>query len=174
MPAIKMLDAIKQCRNCKLSTSRRNVVLGRGVLPCDLLAIGEAPGTAEDLLDEAFVGESGKLLDGMMAQAGFTTAHRVYFTNTVLCRPTDRKGGENREPTANEILMCSANVGTVINWAQPKEVLLIGDVARKYFRKTFPRAFYIHHPAYLLRTGGTMSPYYLKNIRILEDLNARL
>ena len=170
---ITTLETIQQCQRCTLACTRYNVVMGRGDLPCDLLCIGEAPGKSEDLLGEAFVGEAGKLLDQMFLQARLIN-RSIYLTNVVLCHPTDKRGGANREPTQTEILACMSNVMSIVNWAQPRVVLLIGDVAEKYYKKTFPGAYHITHPAALLRTGGAQSPYYLKNIRILEEINASL
>ena len=90
---INSLDKIKKCRACHLHKFRRNVVLGRGTLPADVLYIGEAPGKSEDLTGEAFVGPSGAMLDSLMLdateQASLPAIPRFYVVNTVLCRPTD-------------------------------------------------------------------------------------
>lgn len=168
------IDSVKQCTKCKLCKTRYHVVIGRGNLTgCDVFCIGEAPGKAEDLLGEAFVGEAGKLLDKMFKKSGLGRV-RLFITNTVMCHPTNKRGGDNRQPEQDEILSCMGNISTLINWANPRKILLIGDVALTYYKKSFPGYFHIMHPALLLRNGGEYSPHYLKNIRILEELYASL
>lgn len=57
------------CRACELHLGRRNVVLARGALPCDVLFVGEAPGKSEDTVGAPFVGPAGQLLDTIVAGA---------------------------------------------------------------------------------------------------------
>ena len=53
-----------QCQNCRLASTRTKVVFGVGVVPSDIVFVGEGPGQQEDLQGEPFVGAAGKLLDG--------------------------------------------------------------------------------------------------------------
>jgi DNA polymerase len=161
------------CKGCRLAHTRRNVVLGRGVLPCKLLLIGEAPGKSEDVLHEAFVGAAGKLLDTILFDAGLATVP-TFITNVVLCRPCDSYGGDNREPDADEVLACAGNVQQLISAAAPRAVVLMGIVAQRYLKKEFPFATTIRHPAALLREGGKTSPFYLNTIRALEAVKHEL
>jgi DNA polymerase len=62
--------------------------------------VGEAPGENEDLEGRPFVGRSGKILDGMMADAGISRSD-VTITNTVKCRPPS-----NRDPKPEEMAAC--------------------------------------------------------------------
>ena len=169
MNTTQLIKNLRQCQACKLAKVRRIVVVGRGSIPAQVLIIGEAPGKSEDLLGEAFIGQAGKLLDRMLLDAGFTSDIRVFRTNTVLCHPCDKKGGDNREPQHDEVLCCMENIQSIIEHVGASTVILTGEVARKYYGKIFPQAFYIQHPSFLLRTGGIGSPYYLKNIRTLEE-----
>lgn len=41
----------------------KHVCLVRGTVPCDLLFVGEAPGSSEDVIGRPFVGPAGQLLD---------------------------------------------------------------------------------------------------------------
>jgi len=68
------------CTNCQLHKTRKQVVVGRGTIPADILFIGEAPGISEDTIGLAFIGEGGKLLDYMIQEAVKNT-HPVH----VLC-----------------------------------------------------------------------------------------
>ncbi|GAG10072.1 unnamed protein product, partial [marine sediment metagenome] len=58
-----LIKRYKNCRKCGLYEFRRKIVFGRGKVPADILFVGEAPGKSEDLIGEAFVGPSGRLLD---------------------------------------------------------------------------------------------------------------
>jgi uracil-DNA glycosylase family 4 len=162
-----LLHGIRQCQSCPLSETRRYVVLGSGDYPSKYLFIGEGPGRSEDLLGIAFVGEAGKLMDRMLHDARIDKDDCL-FTNTVLCHPTDMIGGENREPKPDEVIQCMENVLYIADLAEAKAVVFVGLVAQRYFKKSFPTGVLIQHPAFLLRTGGQHSPYYLKNIHTLE------
>ncbi len=88
------------CRLCGLCSGRTNIVLPDGNPGSGIVFVGEAPGENEDLEGRPFVGRSGKILDGMMAEAGFGRRD-VLITNTVKCRPPS-----NRDPTAEEMAAC--------------------------------------------------------------------
>ena len=52
-----------KCRKCSLSSTRKNVVFGRGNPNSKLFVVGEGPGQQEDEQGVAFVGRAGKMLD---------------------------------------------------------------------------------------------------------------
>lgn len=167
------LNALKSCEACTLSTVRRQVVLGRGTIPAAVLVIGEAPGRSEDMLGQAFIGEAGRLLDQLLDEAGIDL-DTVYRTNTVLCRPSDKFGGDNREPKPEEVLACMNNVLLIVSVVNPMWIILVGDTAKRNYHKHFPGAVHITHPAALLRTGGRASPGYIMNLRALQLLSERI
>lgn len=168
------LRQIQRCDRCPLAAVRRNIVLGRGELEQrPVLLIGEGPGQAEDALGQAFVGPSGKLLDYMLESAGINPHTECYFTNVVLCRAADRKGGENREPEPAEIAACGENVMYLANLVNPCMTVLVGDIAYRYYRRTFIHR-HITHPAVILRTGGKSSPMILRNINILKEVREEI
>lgn len=41
-------ESCRQCQQCSLSTTRKNVVIARGRVPAPLMIIGEGPGADED------------------------------------------------------------------------------------------------------------------------------
>jgi uracil-DNA glycosylase len=162
---------IQGCTLCPLHKVRRNIVIGRGSFPADVLFIGEGPGKTEDIIGQAFVGKAGKLLDQLCADAGLAFCTK-YFTNVVLCHPTDTFDGLNREPQKNEIALCLSNVDFIIGECKPKVVVLAGSIAQKYYGDIdICPIVHIQHPSFLLRTGGVKSPYYTKNVHALEELN---
>lgn len=170
---------LKKCNGCSIAQRRRNRVVGRGVIPADILFLGEAPGKAEDMLGEPFVGPSGKLLEQMIrdtaTRMGLKGSPSYYITNSVWCRPfvqdeMDDAYLENREPTREEVLKCMPNVIKIARDVKPKIVVFIGKFAEKYYKKEFEISTRILHPAFLLRHGGMNSPYYLTTLRVLQEV----
>ena len=88
------------CELCGLCKGRTRIVFPDGNPSSGIVFVGEAPGENEDLQGRPFVGRSGKILDGMMEEAGFSRAD-VLITNTVKCRPPG-----NSDPTAEEMAAC--------------------------------------------------------------------
>ena len=172
------------CRRCKLYATRRSIVIGKGeIIPADILFIGEAPGKSEDMLGEPFVGASGKLLNALLDEArklAFTNSHvdiecvSYYITNTVLCRPTDMLGGDNRQPAPEEVAACAQNIMNIYRCVNPKMVVFVGKVALNYYRKEFTVHASIVHPSFILRQGGQSSPYFLQTARILSMILIQL
>ncbi len=88
------------CSRCGLCQGRTQIVFPDGNPSTGVVFVGEAPGENEDLQGRPFVGRSGKILDRMMEEAGFSRKD-VLITNTVKCRPPG-----NRDPTAEEMAAC--------------------------------------------------------------------
>jgi uracil-DNA glycosylase family 4 len=88
------------CRLCGLWSGRTQIVMPCGDPASGIVFVGEAPGESEDLRGMPFVGKSGKILDGMMAEEGFGRSE-IMITNTVKCRPPG-----NRDPTDGEMAAC--------------------------------------------------------------------
>ena len=61
------------CVKCSLSSTRNNVVFGRGNPHSELFVIGEGPGQQEDEQGLAFVGRAGKMLDSAFLSVGIDT-----------------------------------------------------------------------------------------------------
>ena len=163
-----------KCKNCGLHRYRENIVKGKGDKPAQLLFIGEAPGLSEDTIGLPFIGASGKLLDVMINDAFIKSKLKriptYYITNTVMCRPTDRIGGKNRQPTEEEVLSCRENVLKIILEVNADATILVGKFAEKYYGGLFSLYYTIQHPAYLVRGGGIIHPEYNRNIRILTNI----
>ena len=123
------------CTACPLYTRATHQLLhGEGPKPDDpnsagIMLIGEAPGREEDKTGRPFVGESGRLLNTLLEEAGL---HRdqVFISNAVRCRPQDSRG-ENRKPTASEIKACKHHLAREISEIQPKVIVALGNEALK-------------------------------------------
>ena len=124
---VESLDRLRQttlqCRQCRLSETRRNVVFGEGNPQAGLFVIGEAPGAEEDAQGRPFVGRSGQLLDKILFAIGFERKD-VYIGNIIKCRPP-----ENRNPLTDEIECCKPWLMQQLDIIDPKVVLLLGRVA---------------------------------------------
>ncbi len=165
--------AVSSCRACALCESRNNTVFGVGQAPqVNWLIVGEAPGENEDKQGEPFVGQSGKLLDNMLAAMkvgqdgkGLSRSESVYIANVIKCRPPD-----NRNPTAAEIATCEPYLARQIELLRPKMILAMGKFAistvtgsnepvgklrGKVHKLNHPNfqapVIVTYHPAYLLR-----------------------
>ena len=170
----KSLKKWMACKRCELHRYRRQVVMGRGEMPADLLFIGEAPGKSEDLLGEAFVGPAGRILNKGIAAAmklsGLDDPPSYYITNVLACRPTDRKNGENRQPTKEEAIACWPRLEEIERLVEPQHIVFLGKVPESFCKRSFPAATPLRHPAYLLRLGGIESREYMIFCRALSEV----
>jgi len=121
-PGLKAL--VRNCTACKLRASCTQTVFGMGDARADWLFVGEWPGADEDVQGEPFVGQSGKLLDNMLAAIKLKRGHNVYITNILKCYPP---GG--RTPEANEIAQCMPYLERQIQLIQPKLIVALGETA---------------------------------------------
>ena len=161
----------RNCTRCSLRKTRVKVVPGRGDASiASLLFIGEAPGISEDMLGKAFIGEAGRFLDTMLNQAGIP-GYTCFFTNTILCRPCDKRSGPNREPTKEEIFACLPCVMEIIATIAIAGVVFVGAIANKYYWNRFSGCHKLHitHPSALLQIGGKSSSLYRDNVNKLQN-----
>lgn len=146
-----------------LSDHAQQSVFARGNPDAAVMVIGEAPGRDEDMAGKPFIGKSGQLLDKMLA-AIHLSEDTAYITNVVNWRPP-----KNRNPTADEIAMCRPFIHRHIALADPKFILIVGNVSLNALTgetgimkqrgqwkditiegNTYP-ALPIYHPAFLLK-----------------------
>ena len=165
-----MMTKWKACKRCALSKTRKQVVIGRGSIPCDLLLIGEAPGQAEDVMGMPFVGRSGRLLDRMLEDARGGRDVSIYITNICACRPCDARNGPNRAPTPDEAWACHQRLESEAAMVQAKRVVLLGKVAQKHGAALFPDAARLSHPAFILRLGGAGCTQYAQCVRQMQEV----
>ena len=113
------------CTRCRLAQTRTQVVFGVGNPAADLMFVGEAPGFHEDKQGFPFVGQAGKLLDGLLGGIGLSRAE-VYVANVLKCRPPG-----NRDPVADEIESCEPHLFKQIALIEPKVIATLGNFATK-------------------------------------------
>lgn len=111
------------CKRCKLSHGRKNIVFGDGSARARIMFIGEGPGEEEDLQGLPFVGAAGQLLNRLLSRLGLRR-EEVYIANVVKCRPPG-----NRNPEADETGQCLPFLLKQIEAIQPQVIVTLGKVA---------------------------------------------
>ncbi len=148
------------CKRCRLSNKRTNIVFGAGDPHAKLMFVGEGPGYDEDQMGEPFVGAAGRLLTKII-EAIHHTREQVYICNIIKCRPPG-----NRNPMADEIEICVPFLKRQIASVKPDIICALGTFAAQTLLETkspiskLRGCFYdymgtkilpTYHPAYLLR-----------------------
>lgn len=118
---------IKDCKKCSLSKTATNPVPGFGNPSAKILIIGEAPGAQEDLQGLPFVGNSGKLLDKLLASINLNRSD-VFICNILKHRPP-----ENRDPNPDEITVCVPYLKAQLEIIKPEIIITLGRFAMNYF-----------------------------------------
>jgi len=115
-----------ECKRCRLHTTRRHIVYGEGSPSARVVIVGEGPGEDEDVQGRPFVGAAGRLLDAIIAAAGWGR-QELYICNVIKCRPP-----RNRDPQEDETDACGAFVKRQIRAIRPRAILAVGNVAARF------------------------------------------
>jgi DNA polymerase len=119
---------VRACVACDLAAGRTQAVPGDlPAGPVAVMLVGEGPGADEDAVGRPFVGRSGRLLDGLLAEAGLRRED-VAVANVVKCRPPG-----NRAPRAGEVAACRHWLATQIAAADPTVLVALGGSAVGWF-----------------------------------------
>jgi len=118
--------AVETFDGCALKATASNTVFADGNPDSDIMIIGEAPGAEEDRQGIPFCGQSGQLLDAMLATIGLNRKENCYITNTLFWRPPG-----NRTPNPEELAICKPFVERHIALFNPKLLILCGSTAVK-------------------------------------------
>ena len=117
-------EALGDCRRCRLSEGRQQIVFGDGNPEAELMFVGEGPGSEEDRRGLPFVGRAGELLTAMIEKGLGIRRSDVYICNIVKCRPPN-----NRTPLADEAHTCSPFLDGQIAAVKPKVIIALGKPA---------------------------------------------
>jgi len=163
----ELKDSLQELENISIRKTAKSLVFGGGNPDSNIMIIGEAPGSEEDLMGLPFVGSSGKLLDKMLISIGLDR-EKVYITNILPWRPPG-----NRTPTKEEVSICLPYLERHIKIINPKIILMLGALSARTLLKCTEGITKIRgkwsqisisgveesilgiatfHPAYLLRT----------------------
>lgn len=133
----------KDCNKCQYAETRRKIVLGRGVLPCDIAFIGEAPGVSENMLGQPFIGKAGKILDRIILKAlGHEPKYTVALNNVIACIPLVN-GHEKEEPDFDCVMECKPRVEEFLSIASPKLIVAVGKTAAEWLDSTWKDAIQV-------------------------------
>ena len=177
---------IKECKKCRLSETRMNVLCGEGNLNAKIMLIAQAPGEKEDREGRMFVGPSGKVLDELLNIAKIGRKE-IYMTNLIKCMLP-----KYRKPKQDEIEICGYYLDEEIKLINPKVLVPLGYYATRYlfqkygiqlpikseFHLVYGKLFLakdkkilpLPHPASLLYNPGFKEDL-IKNYRKLQVLN---
>lgn len=111
------------CQACALSFSRKLAVPGEGNPRSEIMFIGEGPGFHENEQGRPFVGQAGKFLDELLAEAGYKR-EEVFIANVVKCRPPG-----NRDPLPDELAACSRFLDRQIETINPCVIVTLGRIS---------------------------------------------
>jgi DNA polymerase len=106
-------------------------VLGDGDANATLLFISESPGINEAREGRPFFGQSGAVLNEMLATIGLTR-EQVFVTNFVLDYL-----GEKREPKADELAFYAPFVDRIFEVIQPAVIVAMGGIATRELLKKY-------------------------------------
>lgn len=158
-----------------------NMVFGMGNEKADILLLGEAPGAEEDKQGLPFVGQSGQLLDKVLAAIGLDRT-KVYITNILPWRPPG-----NRTPNTQEVALFRPYVLKHISLVNPKVVVCLGGTSTKALLQTSDGIMRLHgrwtsaegvsakimptfHPAYLLRSPSQKREFWRDFLIVREEI----
>lgn len=155
----------EDCDKCSLCSVRNKVVQFKGKIPCDVLFVGEAPGMSEDEDGKPFVGPAGILLQKIVNNASRGYDLRIGYTNLIACIPLDEEGDKVDRPPVESILECKPRLEELIRLAKPGLIVMVGKDPEQWLEKGMKdsvkydksiETVRIDHPAYILRSGGSM------------------
>jgi DNA polymerase len=165
-PTLEALRALlENFDGCALKHTATRLVFADGNPQARIMFVGEAPGRDEDIEGLPFVGQSGKLLDRMMAAIGLDRS-KAYIANVIPWRPPG-----NRTPTPQETQICLPFIQRQIELVNPDVLVTLGNPSTQTLLSTREgimrtrgkwfdydtgtrsiRAIATFHPAYLLRS----------------------
>jgi DNA polymerase len=122
-----LASLVAKCQKCPLYKTATNSVPGSGNPDAKIVFIGEAPGFYEDQQGLPFVGNSGKLLDKLLATIGIPRQD-VFICNILKHRPP-----ENRDPLPDEIKVCTPYLKAQLEILHPQIIVTLGRFALNYF-----------------------------------------
>jgi uracil-DNA glycosylase len=120
--------AVASCTRCAACKDGRKSVFGAGPRQARWLVAAGASTAADEAAGQPLAGDSGKLLDNMLAAVGLSREQDAYVTNLVKCRPTSAKGGD-RAPTAEEATACRPYLERELALTNAGTVLTLGQIA---------------------------------------------
>ncbi len=191
LPTARSVEQLRQlaegCRACDLWARATQTVFGDGPSRARVLIVGEQPGNSEDLEGAPFVGPAGRLLDGVLSEAGIDRG-AVYVTNVVKHfkwrRAPSGKRRIHDKPNRGEVTACRPWLEAEADRIGPELVVCLGATAAqailgREFRVTRDHgrvlpsdigpALATIHPSAILRAGEDRDAL---RAQLVDDLRA--
>ncbi|MEI6619959.1 MAG: uracil-DNA glycosylase [Betaproteobacteria bacterium] len=134
-----------QCQACGLCAGRTHSTLDAArATAARWMVVGDPPDDQEDSAGQAFVGDSGALLDNMLKAVGAVRSFggalpqgtdAAYATNVSKCRVP-----AGRVPQAAELAQCSAYLQREIALVRPQVIVAMGRFANQVLLAESPQA----------------------------------
>jgi uracil-DNA glycosylase len=123
-------DDLAHCQRCDLYRHATQAIPGEGPSKSPLMLVGEQPGDEEDLRGKPFVGPAGRLLDGILQEAGIAR-DQVYVTNAVKHFKWEPRGKRriHKRPDQREIAACGHWLQQEIETVKPRVIVALGASA---------------------------------------------
>jgi uracil-DNA glycosylase len=104
-----------------------------GAIVSDIIAVGQAPGPREPVLQRPFAYTAGKTLFRWFEEfCGLSEAavrSKIYFAAVCRCFPGKNSGGTDRVPAPDEIRNCSSWMDGEIRILRPSLIIPVGRLA---------------------------------------------
>jgi DNA polymerase len=120
--------AIAACTRCGACKDGHKPVYGAGAPQARWFVVAGASTAADEQAAQPLAGDTGKLLDNMLAAVGLSREQDAYVTNLVKCRPMSAKGGD-RAPSAEEASACRPYLERELALTKADTVLTLGQIA---------------------------------------------
>jgi len=173
------------CRRCDLWKRATQAVGGEGARHAAIMLVGEQPGDEEDQRGHPFVGPAGRLLDGIIEEAGLARKS-LYITNAVKHFKWEPRGKRrlHKKPGVREINACSVWLEQELTEIAPRIIVALGSTALRSLtgatltiavargaelkHRQGARLIASYHPSAILRAEGEHARELRK--ALIEDL----
>lgn len=132
-------------------------------IPADVAFVGEAPGRSENRMGKPFVGDSGNLLNSLIADIKEEWDFTYVILNMVGCIPME-EDGSLRMPHVKEMKACAPRLQDLITLSKPKLIIALGQVSGTHLQRYLPSTgkrtrstipiVKVNHPAWILRINS--------------------
>lgn len=135
-----LVETAAACQACGLCAGRKKSTLRMPdqPVPADWMVVGDPPDEDEDRLGQAFVEQTGVLLDNMLKAVDASRSGQgrqgAYLSNVVKCRPP-----MGRLPQAAELARCAQYLHREMELVQPKLILAMGRFAAQLLLEEHPQ-----------------------------------
>lgn len=119
----ELYHAVDSFDACALKRTATHTVFAKGTPEATIMFIGDVPDEKDDKLGLPYAGESGVLLDKMLAAINLSLTDNSYVAMLVPWRPPG-----NRKPTAGEIALCLPFIQKHIELISPDVLVLFGGL----------------------------------------------